>query len=219
MVSTRRRPRRLVALIAAQLCIVGAGAWAAQPPDASTPSKTTQKLVLAGGCFWGMEGVFESLKGVSNVVSGYAGGRKVTAHYEMVSTGLTGHAESVQISYDPSVVSFDQLMRVFFLVAHDPTELNRQGPDSGSQYRSVIFYADAGQKRAAEAFIRRLQHDRVFKDPIVTQLTPLEAFYPAEAYHQHFMARNPNYPYIVYNDKPKVAQLRKQFPDLVKNRS
>lgn len=220
MLFTRRTPRWLVALIAAQLCIVGAtAACAAQPPAASAPSKNAQKLVLAGGCFWGMEGVFESLKGVSNVVSGYAGGRKNTAHYEMVSTGLTGHAESVEITYDPAVISFDQLMRVFFLVAHDPTELNRQGPDSGTQYRSVIFYANDQQKSAAEAFIHRLQHDRVFKDPIVTQLTPLEAFYPAEDYHQHFMARNPNYPYIVFNDKPKVAQLHKQFPDLVKDRS
>ncbi len=220
MSSTRRTPRPLVALIAAQLCIfAAAGAWAAQSPEASAPSRAPQKLVLGGGCFWGMEGVFESLKGVSNVVSGYAGGRKVSAHYEMVSTGLTGHAESVEITYDPSVISFDQLMRVFFLVAHDPTELNRQGPDSGSQYRSVIFYADGAQKRAAEAFIHRLQHDRVFRDPIVTQLAPLEAFYPAEAYHQHFMARNPNYPYIIYNDKPKIAQLRKQLSDLVKDRS
>lgn len=217
---TRRTPRWLVALVAAQLCIAGwAGAHAAQPPADPAPSKNLQNLVLAGGCFWGMEGVFESLKGVSKVVSGYAGGRKVTAHYEMVSTGLTGHAESVEITYDPAVISFDQLMSVFFLVAHDPTELNRQGPDSGTQYRSAIFYADAAQKRAAEAFIHRLQHDRVFRNPIVTQLTPLEAFYPAEAYHQHFMARNPNYPYIVYNDRPKVAQLRKQFPDLLKDRS
>ncbi len=220
MMSTQRTRRGLVALITAQLFIVaGAGAWGAQAPAAATPSRTTQKLVLAGGCFWGMEGVFESLKGVSNVVSGYAGGRKVTAHYEMVSTGLTGHAESVEITYDPSAISLDQLMRVFFLVAHDPTELNRQGPDSGTQYRSVIFYADATQKRAAETFIHRLAQARVFKDPIATQLTPLEAFYPAEGYHQHFMARNPNYPYIVYNDKPKIAQLRKQFPDLVKDRS
>ncbi len=220
MISTRRMPRWLVALIVAQLCIVGAAAArAAQPPAAPAARSNVQTLVLAGGCFWGMEGVFDSLKGVSNVVSGYAGGRKVTAHYEMVSTGLTGHAESVEITYDPAVISFDQLMHVFFLVAHDPTELNRQGPDSGTQYRSVIFYADAAQRRAAEAFIHRLQHDRVFKDPIVTQLTPLEAFYPAERYHQHFMVRNPNYPYIVYNDKPKVAQLRKQFPGLVKDRS
>ena len=176
----------------------------------------SQKVVLAGGCFWGMEGVFESLKGVSNVVSGYAGGSKKTAHYEIVSTGLTGHAESVEITYDPSRISFGQLLKVYFLVAHDPTQLNRQGPDTGSQYRSEIFYTSDAQKRTAEAYIHQLEDAKTFHDPIVTKLAPLEAFYPAEDYHQHFMARNPDEPYIVANDKPKLEHLRQQFPELVK---
>jgi len=173
-------------------------------------------VVLAGGCFWGMEGVFESLKGVSNVVSGYTGGSAATAHYEVVSTGLTGHAESVEITYDPSQISYAQLLKVYFLVAHDPTELNRQGPDTGSQYRSAVFYTDASQKRETEAYIRQLTAKRVFPAPIVTQVVPLRAFYPAEAYHQHFMERNPTDPYIVYNDKPKIEELDHRFPQLVK---
>jgi len=163
-----------------------------------------------------MEGVFEQLKGVSSVVSGYSGGSKSTAHYEIVSTGLTGHAESVQVNYDPSKITLDQILRVYFTVAHDPTQLNRQDPDSGSQYRSAIFYATPAEKKAAQTMIAQLERTKAFRDPVVTQLVPLTAFYPAEGYHQHFMARNPSYPYIVAYDKPKLEQLRRKFPELVK---
>ena len=176
----------------------------------------TETAVLAGGCFWGVEGVFESLKGVSSVVSGYSGGKANTAHYEMVSTGTTGHAESVRITYDPAQISYGQLLKVYFSVAHDPTEKNRQGPDWGTQYRSEIFYANAEQKRVAEAYIQQLDAAKVYRKPIVTLVEPLQAFYPAEEHHQHFMARNPTYPYIVYNDAPKVRHLYKEFPELVK---
>ncbi|MBV8688605.1 MAG: peptide-methionine (S)-S-oxide reductase MsrA [Candidatus Eremiobacteraeota bacterium] len=174
-----------------------------------------QHVVLAGGCFWGMEGVFESLKGVSSVVSGYAGGNRLTAHYEIVSTGLTGHAESVDVTYDPARVSFKQLLDVYFLVAHDPTQLNRQGPDEGSQYRSEIFYTSDTQRREALDYIRQLSARKVFRNPVVTKVAALQAFYPAEAYHQHFMQRNPDNPYIVYNDKPKIKALRNRFPNLI----
>lgn len=176
-----------------------------------------ERVVLAGGCFWGMEGVFEKLKGVSNVVSGYAGGSRLTAHYEIVSTGATGHAESVEISYDPAKISFAQLLNVYFLVAHDPTELNRQGPDEGSQYRSAIFYTTPAQKLAAESAIRALDRRHIFPAKIVTQVVPLTGFYAAEGYHQHYLVNHPNEPYIVYNDLPKIAQLRKTFPQLLKN--
>jgi peptide-methionine (S)-S-oxide reductase len=182
------------------------------------PSARSATAVFAGGCFWGVEAVFERLKGVSGVVSGYAGGKPDTAHYEMVGTGRTGHAESVEITYDPSQISYGKLLQVFFSVAHDPTELNRQGPDEGPQYRSAIFYASEEQKRVAEAYIAQLNQARVFKHPIGTQVTPLAGFYPAEAYHQDFIARNPHNPYIVYNDLPKLHQLEKKYPDLVKAR-
>jgi len=187
-------------------------------PAVDTPRAAgkSEIAVLAGGCFWGMEGVFESLKGVSEVVSGYAGGSAKTAHYEIVSTGTTGHAESVRITYDPSQISYGQLLKVYFSVAHDPTELNRQGPDSGTQYRSEIFYTNEEQKKVAEAYIQQLTQAKVYRKPIVTKLEPLQKFYPAEEHHQHFMARNPNYPYIVYNDAPKVRNLHKQFPEMVK---
>lgn len=175
-----------------------------------------QTAVLAGGCFWGVEGVFERLAGVTNVVSGYAGGAKATAHYEVVETGATGHAESVQITYDPGKISYGTLLKVFFAVAHDPTELNRQGPDEGTQYRSSIFYATPQQKEIAEAYIRQLDGAKIFPRPIVTKVVPLEGFYPAEGYHQHFLDRNPTYPYIVYNDLPKIEHLNKEFPELVK---
>ena len=178
--------------------------------------KGKETVVLAGGCFWGMEGVFESLKGVSSAVSGYAGGSKSTAHYETVSTGSTGHAESVKITFDPSRISFGQILKVYFSVAHDPTELNRQGPDEGSQYRSEIFYTTDEQKQAAEEYIQQLDKAKVFPRPIVTKVAPLQGFYAAEAYHQHFLERNPTYPYIVYNDLPKLKALKEQFPQLVK---
>ena len=176
-----------------------------------------ERVVLAGGCFWGMEGVFERLKGVDSVVSGYAGGSRLTAHYEIVSTGMTGHAESVEVTYDPSKISFAQLLRVYFFVAHDPTELNRQGPDEGSQYRSAIFYTTQAQRQLAESTIRTLDAQHAFPAKIVTQVVPLRAFFAAEAYHQHYLTNHPDEPYIVYNDLPKLAHLRKAFPQLVKN--
>lgn len=184
-------------------------------PGAPAPAHT-ERAVLAGGCFWGMEAVFSSLKGVTNVVSGYSGGSKATAKYEIVSTGTTGHAESVEISYDPARISYAQLLQVYFRVAHDPTELDRQGGDRGSQYRSSIFYADDAQKRVAESTIRQLTAAKTFPDPIVTTVVPLTAFYPAEPYHQHFVARNPTYPYVVFVDVPKLKELRERYPALVK---
>ncbi len=182
-------------------------------PQAVAGSRTA---VLAGGCFWGMEAVFENLKGVSSVVAGFAGGSADTAQYETVSTGSTGHAESVKITYDPKQISYEQLLDVFFTVAHDPTELNRQGPDDGTQYRSAIFYADDSQRTEAEKVIRALTAARAFPAPIVTQVVPLRGFYAAEAYHQHFAQLHPNYPYIVINDAPKLVVLRQRFPQLVK---
>ena len=173
-----------------------------------------QTIVLAGGCFWGIEAVFEHIKGVTDAVSGYAGGTKEQADYETVSTGTTGHAESVKVTFDPTKVSLEKLLEVFFSVATDPTQLNRQGPDVGPQYRSVIFFADEEQARVARAYIDQLTKAKVYPRPIVTQVVKLQGFYPAEDYHQNFAERNPTYPYIVYNDAPKVANLKKQFPDL-----
>ena len=175
-----------------------------------------QVAVFAGGCFWGIEGVYEKVKGVSTAVAGYSGGNANTAHYEMVSEGNTGHAESVQVTFDPKEVTYGQLLKVFFSVAHDPTQKNRQGPDTGTQYRSVIFYANDDQKRVAEAYIKELDEAHIFSHPIVTQVVPLKAFYPAEAHHQHYMENNPFQPYIVYNDLPKVNALKKNFPELCK---
>jgi peptide-methionine (S)-S-oxide reductase len=206
-------------LLVTPLVALGTLFWpapGATPARAAAPPAGSRTAVLAGGCFWGMEEVFENLQGVSNVVSGFAGGSAATAQYETVSTGTTGHAESVEITYDPKRISYDQLLDVFFTVAHDPTELNRQGPDEGTQYRSAIFYADAGQQREAEAYIRRLTAEKRFSSPIVTQVVPLRGFYPAEAYHQHFARLHPDYPYIVINDAPKLAALRERFPKLVK---
>jgi peptide-methionine (S)-S-oxide reductase len=174
--------------------------------------------VLAGGCFWGMEGVFERLKGVIDVTSGYSGGSAATAHYEMVGTGTTGHAESVKIAFDPSKISYGTLLKIFFSVAHDPTELNYQGPDVGTQYRSAIFYANQAQKLVAERYIEILNSSGVFPRPIVTQVVPLAAFYPAEDYHQNFMDSHPDYPYIVMWDAPKVERLAQEYPTLVARR-
>jgi peptide-methionine (S)-S-oxide reductase len=185
---------------------------------ASKPAGT-EHVVFAGGCFWGVQGVFENVRGVRDTVAGYAGGAPATAHYEIVSTGLTGHAESVDVTYDPTQVSFHDLLRIFFLVAHDPTELDHQGPDSGSQYRSSIFYTTPAQKSEAQAYIAQLEKAKTFPAPIVTTIVPLKGFYAAEAYHQHFMAHNPDYPYIVQEDVPKVQNLRARFPDLVKANS
>jgi peptide-methionine (S)-S-oxide reductase len=181
-------------------------------------SKSEQTAVVAGGCFWGVQAVFQHVKGVTNATSGYSGGSSKTAEYELVSTGETGHAESVKITYDPSQITYGQLLRVFFSVAHDPTQLNRQGPDTGSQYRSVIFYNTDEQKRIAEAYIVQLEKARVFPRAIVTQIVPLKGFYPAEAYHQDYAAHHPDNPYIVYNDAPKVAHLRQEFPEIYAGR-
>jgi peptide-methionine (S)-S-oxide reductase len=199
------------------------GAAAAEFPAPATdipPAATKQKVtaVLAGGCFWGVEAVFERLKGVSDVVSGYAGGSRITAQYEIVSSGVTGHAESVKITFDPSQITYGRLLQIYFAVAHDPTTLNRQGPDSGTQYRSAIFYSTDDQKRVAEAYIDQLNKSKVFPRPIVTQVVPLKGFYDAEDYHQHYLDHHPNEPYIVYNDLPKVKHLQEQFPDLLKHR-
>ncbi|PZO42410.1 MAG: peptide-methionine (S)-S-oxide reductase [Pseudanabaena frigida] len=172
--------------------------------------------VFAGGCFWGVEAVFEHLKGVSNVVSGYSGGTAKTAHYETVSTGMTDHAESVRVTFDPSQISYEQLLQIYFYVAHDPTQLNRQGPDRGTQYRSAIFFANDEQKQIASAYIDRLNKSQSFVKPVVTQLVSLQNFYPAEDYHQDFITHNPDYPYVVVHDLPKLAQLQKQFPEMYK---
>ena len=170
--------------------------------------------VFAGGCFWGVEAVFEHVKGVRDVVSGYAGGRSASPSYEEVGSGETGHAESVRVVYDPAIVSYATLMRVFFSVAHDATQLNRQGPDVGTQYRSAIFFRNEAQKKEAEAYIAQLTKARFYRAPIVTEVAPLDRFHPAEEYHQDYMARHPNDPYIVYHDRPKVENLRRGFPEL-----
>jgi peptide-methionine (S)-S-oxide reductase len=177
-------------------------------------AKGQETAVVAGGCFWGVQGVFQHVRGVLNATSGYSGGPAGAAEYEVVSTGSTGHAESVKVTYDPSQISYGQLLQIFFSVAHDPTELNHQGPDYGTQYRSLIFYADQEQKRIAEAYIAQLDAAKSFGGPIVTQVVPLKAFYPAEAYHQNYLQRHPDSPYIVINDLPKLTHLREQFPSL-----
>jgi len=183
--------------------------------DATLASaKMKQTAVIAGGCFWGIQAVFQHVKGVLDATSGYSGGAASTAEYELVGSGDTGHAESVKITYDASQITYGQLLRVFFSVAHDPTELNRQGPDTGSQYRSSIFYGSDEQKRIAEAYIAQLDQAKIFPRPIVTQVVPLKGFYAAEGYHQNYATLHPGDPYIVFNDAPKVAHLRQQFPDL-----
>ena len=177
-------------------------------------AKSQQTAVLAGGCFWGVQAVFEHLKGVSSVTSGYSGGYVKSPSYESVSLGVTGHAETVSVTYDPSQISYGQLLMIFFSVAHDPTQWNRQGPDTGSQYRSVIFYSSAEQKRIAQAYIAQLEAAKVYSRKIVTKLEPFQAFYPAESYHQDYLKNNPDNPYIVYNDLPKLEHLKKLFPTL-----
>ena len=186
--------------------------FSAAAADKTVPAQQT--AVFAGGCFWGVDAVFKHVKGVTNVVSGYAGGSAATAHYEKVSDGNTGHAESVRVRFDPAQVSYEQLLEVFFSVAHDPTQLNRQGPDYGTQYRSAIFFTSVEQQKVAQSYIKKLTDARTFSDPIVTQVVPLEQFYPAEDYHQNYLALHPYQPYIVFNDLPKLEQLRKQFPAL-----
>jgi peptide-methionine (S)-S-oxide reductase len=217
-VSVRMFAMMLTVLAGTLACEAGSGSSAAVPapavdqPKAATAAKQT--AVVAGGCFWGIQAVFQHVKGVLSATSGYAGGSAKNPDYQMVSSGRTGHAESVQIVYDPSVVSYGELLRVFFSVALDPTEVNRQGPDEGTQYRSVIFYGNDEQKKIAEAYIAQLDQAKVFHRKIATQVTPLQAFYPAEGYHQNYATVHPNDPYIVYNDAPKVANLRKEFPEM-----
>jgi peptide-methionine (S)-S-oxide reductase len=186
------------------------------PPaiDEQAGANASEVAVVAGGCFWGVQGVFQHVGGVTSAVSGYDGGEKATAHYEMTSSGQTGHAESVQITFDPRKISYGRILQVYFSVAHDPTELNRQGPDEGTQYRSAIFPMNDEQARVAKAYIAQLDSAHVFKAPIVTTIEPGRTFYRAEDYHQDFLARNPGYPYIVFNDLPKIANLKQLFPTL-----
>jgi peptide-methionine (S)-S-oxide reductase len=190
-------------------------------PDPTIDDKNLhgkETAVLAGGCFWCVEAVFQQIAGVERVVSGYSGGEAATAHYEMVSTGTTGHTESVQVTFNPQKISYGQILKVFFDVAHDPTQLNRQGPDRGPQYRSAIFYSSAEQKRIAEAYIKQLDDAKVFLAPIVTQVVPLKAFYPAEEHHQNFCNRNPRNPYVLGVAMPKVEKVKEKVPELVKEK-
>lgn len=215
----RRLIHAFLATLVATSCTLARTNGSFPDPAVDVPASAAnakQTAVLAGGCFWGVEAVFEKLKGVTKVVAGFAGGEKSTAHYETVSGGATGHAESVQITFDPAQITFGELLKVYFAIAHDPTELNRQGPDTGTQYRSAIFYMDDEQKKVAEAYIQQLNAAKVFSRPIVTQVVPFHGFYAAESYHQHYLDNNPNNPYIVYNDLPKLAALKKQYPQMCK---
>jgi len=208
--------------IAGGALLIGASIlMAATFPDPTIDDKNrhgNQTAVLAGGCFWCVEAVFQQIAGVEKVVSGYSGGEAATAHYEMVSTGTTGHAESVQVTFNPQKISYGQILKVFFDVAHDPTQLNRQGPDRGPQYRSAIFYSSAEQKRIAEAYIKQLDDAKVFRAPIVTQVVPLKAFYPAEEHHQNFCNRNPRNPYVLGVAMPKVEKVKEKVPELAKGK-
>ncbi|TFH05866.1 MAG: peptide-methionine (S)-S-oxide reductase MsrA, partial [Spirochaetales bacterium] len=231
--TNNKSPRAIMALAGTILFLAGSLVFAAGTGETGTsagteafitPAPAMEKgpvpdtavvAVFAGGCFWGIEGVYERLVGVYDVVSGYSGGNAETATYGRVGTGTTGHAESVKIWFDPNQISYRTLLDVFFTVAHNPTELNFQGPDHGPQYRSAVFYADDTQRAVVEEYITGLESRKVYGDPIVTQVTPLVEFFPAEEYHQDFMRNNPNYPYIVYWDLPKIAMLEKEFPELV----
>ena len=222
----RRHGRALLA--ASGMIVLVALGWGFSPSAAETPARaipapamdeaaphaTSEIAVLAGGCFWGVQGVFQHVAGVSNAVSGYAGGERATAHYEQVGSGRTGHAEAVQITFDPRKISYARILQIYFSAAHDPTELNRQGPDVGTQYRSAIFPSDADQARIARAYIAQLDKAKVFDVAIVTKVEPDRAFYPAEGYHQDFLTRNPGYPYIVINDLPKIESLKRLYPTL-----
>jgi peptide-methionine (S)-S-oxide reductase len=210
-----------ILLLSTMLACSAATATAVGIPDPTldaplAATKGEQTAVFAGGCFWGIQAVFQHVKGVKSATAGYSGGAAQTAHYEMVSTGETGHAESVQVIYDPSQVTYGQLLKVFFSVAHDPTELNRQGPDTGTQYRSAIFYSTEEQKRIAEAYINQLNQAKIFNRTIVTQVVAFNSFYQAEGYHQDYAVKHPDDPYIATNDLPKVENLRKQLPNLYK---
>ena len=221
MLPAMKRLLKLVPMVGLAACVSSGVAGPLPDPATDLPlakARGTATAVFAGGCFWGVEAVFENVKGVSNAVSGYAGWTAASPSYEQVSSGRTGHAESVSVTYDPSQVTYGQLLKVFFSVAHDPTQLNRQGPDSGTQYRSAIFYASAEQQRVAQAYIAQLQSAKAFSRPIVTQLAPLKAFYPAEEYHQNYLVQHMDQPYIVFNDLPKLAALKEQLPALYKSR-
>ena len=220
----RNRPFSRLSLLAAATGALAVAAFALAPlraaedavvippPAADVPaSDGVQTVVLSGGCFWGVQGVFQHTAGVVSAVSGYSGGSKANAHYELVSTGTTGHAESVQVKYDPKQISYGKILQIFFSVVHDPTQLNRQGPDSGTQYRSAIFTTSDAQKKTAEAYIAQLDAAKVYSRPIVTKVGPLQGFFPAEAYHQDYLTLHPNQPYIAYNDLPKVENLKKLF--------
>jgi len=201
-------------LIVAAVVAVGAAVHPEPLLGRGAPRPPQAIAVFAGGCFWGIEGVFEHVEGVTSAVSGYAGGSVASPTYEQVGTGGTGHAESVRVTYDPSQVSYEQLLEVFFTIAHDPTQVGGQGPDRGTQYRSVVFYGDTAQRRAVEAYVAKVTKQKVFAKPIVTEIVPFTVFYQAEDYHQNYMARHPQALYIVYHDAPKVARLQKQFPAL-----
>jgi len=214
---------RTLQLLIGVLALSAPGAHAARSelpaPRIDLPGAAgLQQVVLAGGCFWGVELVFEHVKGVADVRSGYAGGKSYMAHYASVAAGDTGHAESVEITYDPKQISYGELLRVFLSVAHDPTQLNRQGPDEGTQYRSTIFFGSEDQERVARAYVDQLQTARVFEEPIVTTFEKLEGFYPAEAEHQDYATRHPRQPYIVLNDRPKLFHLQRRFPALYQER-
>jgi peptide-methionine (S)-S-oxide reductase len=217
-VRLRILPLLLTSLLAISCRPARAGATVPFPdpaidvPLAKAPAQQT--AVFSGGCFWGIQGVFQHVKGVASATSGYTGGESSTAHYEMVSEGNTGHAESVRVVYDPSQISYGQLLKIFFSVAHDPTEVNRQGPDEGPQYRSMISYSNDEQKRIAAAYIAQLNQAKIFPRPIATEVVRLKAFFTAEAYHQDYARLHPNDPYIYFNDAPKIARLEKQFPAL-----
>jgi peptide-methionine (S)-S-oxide reductase len=219
------RPLRRLSLCAAAIGALAVAAVAATPsraaedaviipvPKGQAQESGIQTAVLAGGCFWGVQGVFQHTAGVVSAVSGYAGGSKATADYNLVSTGTTGHAESVEIKYDPQKISYGKLLQIFFSVVHDPTQLNRQGPDTGTQYRSAIFTTNDEQKKVAEAYIAELNEAKVYRKQIVTKIGPLQGFFPAEAYHQDYLTLHPNQPYIAYNDIPKVENLKKIFAE------
>ncbi len=211
---TSRRLLAIAAVLSPLLLPIGPTIQAESAPPGATVVAAADTAVFAGGCFWGVEAVFEHLKGVEYAESGYSGGAGSSPSYEQVSSGTTGHAESVRVVYDPAQISYAQLLQVFFRVAHDPTELNRQGPDVGPQYRSVVFYKNAEQKRAVDAYVAELERARTFQRPIVTAIVPLEAFHVAEAYHQNYLVRHPTQPYIVINDAPKLEHLQREFPSL-----
>lgn len=218
--------RLALTLIGAALALTACSGTPATENSASVPAPTldentsarTETAVLAGGCFWGVQAVFQHVKGVSNAVSGYTGGERATAHYDQVGSGSTGHAESVEVTFDPSVVSYGTLLRIYFSVAHDPTQLNFQGPDQGTQYRSTIFPTNTEQAKVARAYIKQLNAADVFPAPVVTTVEPGRTFYPAEDYHQNYLVEHPNEPYIVVNDRPKVAALKQVFPALYRTK-